>query len=169
MEIVSPTLINLSSLQILGLLHPYFLLAIFPFNIYSFICIGFFSWVVWETSQGSFSCTPTILSFVPKATATLTPHRTTICNNVTNIVACLALEWVVGTSNTSLVNFMSPWLRVSLTLCLCLLIFESSCSSIWRTPPWLTSFTCTFLGFMTKPTACVTFQLVKCGNNMSNI
>ena len=118
--------------------------GICPFSICSFICTGFPWWVVQETSQGLFLCTPTILSFVPKATATITPHSTTICNNLTNMAACPTPDWAVGTSNTYLISFISPCLSVSLTIGICLLIFKSFCWCVWRTPPWLTSLTHTW-------------------------
>ena len=166
MAAIFPALINLSYLQLLSILHTYFLLLIRPFIICSFIYTSFLWWVVWETSQGLFLCTPTILRFVPKATADITPHHMTICSNVTNIVTCPTPDWVVGTSNTSLISFISPCLSISLTVGICLLIFKSSCWCIWRTP-WLTSLTCTFLGFVAKPTAGVASQCVTCGRNMS--
>ena len=127
MESIIPTMINLSYMQLLGLLHPYFLFGIYPFSVCSFIFTIFPWWDVWDPPHVLFLCTPTILSFVPKATTTITPHRTTICSNVTRMVACPASDWAIGTSNTSSINFISPCLRVSLTVGLCLLIFESSC------------------------------------------
>ena len=78
-------------------------------------------------------------------------------------------DWAVGTSNTSLINFISPCLRVSLTVDIYLLIIKSSCWYVWSTPSWLTSLTGTFMGFVSKPIAGVASQCVTFGNNMSDL
>ena len=121
------------------------------------------------------------IGLVPKSTATITPHCMTICNNVTNMVACPTYDWSIGTSNTSWISFMFPCLRVSLSVGICLLIFNSFCIGLlpWfagssrrcvcRTPPGLNSLTCTFLAFVAKPNAGVTSQCVTCGSKMFDL
>ena len=139
-------LINFIHIQQYILVHPYLRVSL-TLNTcilgFKSSCIIFLPWFisfscgcVWGISHRLSSWIHTILSFVPKATATITSHSMTICSNVTNMVACPTPYWVVGTSNTSLIKFMSPCLRLSLMVGICLQIFKYSCIGI------LTLFTC---------------------------
>ena len=148
MAAILPALIGISYLQLLGLPHPYLLLGICLLSICSFIVLaGFPGWAICQSSH----IIPTVLC------------------SVSNFVAWPAPNWAVGTSNTSLIHFISPCLSISLTVSICLLIFKSSCWCVWSIPSWLTSLTGTFMCFVSKPTASVASQCVTCGSNMSDL
>jgi len=136
-------------------------------------CIG-------RLSKGLFPCTPNNLELCAQGHYNYNTSSYNKYVQLANMVTCPAPNWVVGASTllwstSCLHSWECPWtvgfvFLIFKFLALVFLMVHWFFSLMCRKDSSsVDSLTCTYLGFVTKPTACVASQCVTCGSNMSNL